>query len=401
MNPMNQMDDPALLQKQSIMASNQPSMTINQPSSMVSNQSNVMLGPSTTQQYPQLLSQLMSLSNQHWLAQALYTICEAGIPNVLGQQGSLTTLQIMQQIPQIQNRNRLEQILRFLAQHGVLLETNRNGAASFELTPMSQLLRTDVLNQPRLGSLFNMHHQMYWNSLSYMPNSIYQKNDDGLLSLANNGKSVNYLFGHNKLLAQQYQDMAASIALDTVPHLLNVFQAGWAELDQRQGTLLDMGGNQGYVPSAIRKVYPQIRAISYDFPHFIDLNKQKPVDGVEFLAGNFIDRATIPPSDITLIHNPYFNQHDQTLAPMMLALYNRLNVSGKLLHVVNALPEPGQSTQDMLPNFSLNMQAMMLGGKLRTLNEWRQIYQVAGFRMVQIFQLQDALRSYLVICEKV
>jgi len=129
------------------------------------------MGPTQQSAFPFVLGQVMAMGLQQWLPQCIFAMCKYKIPDILGQSGPMTATEISKQVG-ITNVKQIEQVLRQLAAFGVLKEIAKGGCAAFELTPLSQLMRSDVPTQPDLSCGFFCDDPHPWNSLSRLTESM-------------------------------------------------------------------------------------------------------------------------------------------------------------------------------------------------------------------------------------
>jgi hypothetical protein len=150
-------------------------------------------------------------------------------------------------------------------------------------------------------------------------------------------------------------------------------------------SMVDVGGGEGALLTAILAANPDMRGIVFDLPHVLTgatgaLQRAGVTDRCELMAGSFFE--TIPPGADAYILKSIIHDWDDAAA---LAILQRCRAavpdSGRLLlveHVLKPVNEPDPA------RFSdLNM-LVMLGGQERDPDGFEGLCAAAGFRLTAI-----------------
>jgi acetylserotonin O-methyltransferase len=169
------------------------------------------------------------------------------------------------------------------------------------------------------------------------------------------------------------------LALLSSPKVVDAFDLS------RFRRLADLGGATGHLAIAACERYPQLHALVFDLPQVVEtaraqVSKSAVASRIDVLAGNFFHDA-LPEADLFAMSRILHDWSEDKIQPLLAKIYRRLPPGGgillaeKLLHEDKASPTSAHLQ-------SLNM-LVCTEGKERTLGEYRQLLENAGFRDVQ------------------
>jgi acetylserotonin N-methyltransferase len=149
--------------------------------------------------------------------------------------------------------------------------------------------------------------------------------------------------------------------------------------------LVDLGGATGHLAIATCERFPDLRAVVFDLEEVIDAARihmsQSPAsERIGAVAGDFF-RDELPEGDLFALGRIVHDWPDERVQTLLSRIYQRLPPGGglllaeKLLHDDKSGPVSAQLQ-------SLNM-LVCTEGKERSLEEYRQLLEAAGFRDVQ------------------
>jgi acetylserotonin N-methyltransferase len=150
--------------------------------------------------------------------------------------------------------------------------------------------------------------------------------------------------------------------------------------------VLDLGGATGHLAIASCERYPQIRAIVFDLPEVIEIasdyiNKSGPLsERVSLMAGDFF-RDELPEADLIALGRILHDWPETKIGLLLKKIFHRLPSGGAILISEKLLDENKSGPATALLQ-SLNM-LVCTEGKERTLNEYRQLLEDAGFQKVE------------------
>jgi hypothetical protein len=271
----------------------------------------------------------------------------------------------------------LYRLLRLLTSAGVFGE---NEPGCFELTPISETLRTDIP-----GSR--------WAQALLLAGPAQQRSWSGLLDIIQTGKTPNgqttfqFLAKYPEEGAIFDQGMAAGSA-ETAAFVAEAYDFSTL------GILVDVGGGHGVLLRTILRANPAVRGVLFDLPNVVE-GARKHIQAADLTGrcqvtpGDFFEG--VPPGGDAYILKSVIHDWDDTRATAILRhIHGAMAPQGKLLLVEMVLPAslgraPG--TQIMARS-DINM-LVNLGGQERTDAEFSALLNSAGFRMTRIIPTQS------------
>lgn len=304
----------------------------------------------------------------YWISQALYVAAKLGLPDLL-QEGPRTADDLA---PAAQTRPRpLYRLLRALASVGVFAEDDRR---RFSLTPLADCLRSDVPGSQRAmaitaGEIF--YHA--WAELLYsvQTGNVAFEKVYGL-------PLFEYLSTHPEL-ARLFDETMVGVHGRETAAMLAVYDFS----DLR--VLADIGGGNGSVLTTVLQRYPDMRGILFDLPGVaerarVNIEAAGLANRCRVVGGSFFD--SVPgAADAYLLRHIIHDWDDEKATRILGNVHRALAPGGKLLVVESVVP-PGND-----PSFAKLLDLAMLvlpGGEERTEEEYRQLYEAAGFRLTRI-----------------
>ncbi len=150
--------------------------------------------------------------------------------------------------------------------------------------------------------------------------------------------------------------------------------------------LVDLGGATGHLAIAACERYPQLRAVVFDLPQVIESAKNhlqqaaEVAPRVDVVAGDFF-RDALPEADLFAMSRIVHDWPEEKIHPLLARIFDRLPDDGGILLAEKLLQDDktGPTSTHMQ---SLNM-LICTEGKERTLGEYRQLLENAGFRDVR------------------
>src|SRR5439155_8127989 len=150
-------------------------------------------------------------------------------------------------------------------------------------------------------------------------------------------------------------------------------------------SLVDVGGGNGSLLTAVLRRTPSLRGVLYDLPHVIERAKPNiAAAGLEArcttVAGSFFE--SVPPGhDAYLMRHIIHDWDDGKALTILRNVRRAIQPRGKLLLVESVIPPGNDASWSKL--LDLNM-LLIPGGRERTEVEYRQLYSAAGFRLTRI-----------------
>jgi hypothetical protein len=303
-----------------------------------------------------------------WISQAIYVAAKLQIADLLAE-GPRSAEELAGATGT--HGRTLYRLLRALASVGVYTEAE---PGRFGLTPLAEGLRREVPgSQWAMAVMMGEEHFRAWGDL--------------LESVRTGETAFDRIFG---------QPIFAYLAEH--PEQARLFDEAMVAIHGREtqatlaayrfdgvGTLADVGGGNGSNLIGILAAYPSMRGVLFDLPHVVEraganLRAAGLADRCEAVAGSFFDSVPVK-ADAYVLRHIIHDWDDAKSAQILRNIRQSMPEGSKLLVIEHVLP-PGD-----VPSFGklldLNM-LVMPGGVERTEDEFRQLYESAGFRLTRV-----------------
>ncbi|HLJ10103.1 MAG TPA: methyltransferase [Planctomycetaceae bacterium] len=304
----------------------------------------------------------------YWTTQAIYAAAKLGIADLLAR-GPRSSDDLAKETQA--HAPSLYRLLRGLASLGVFAD---DGAGRFSLTPVAELLRSDVPGSQRaLAIMSGEEHYQAWGALFYSVRT---------------GKTA-----FEKLYGMPVFDF-----LSKNLEQAKVFDAAMVGVHGREtaamtdaydfsgiAVLADVGGGNGSLLTTVLKKYPDMRGILYDLPGVTERAKANLkaaglAERCQVIGGSFFE--SVPKgADAYLMRHIIHDWEDERAAGILRNIHKAMNDNSRLL-VIEGIIAPGND-----PSFGKLLDLTMLtipGGKERTEDEFRKLYQAGGFQLTRI-----------------
>ena len=311
-----------------------------------------------------------------WLSRALYLAAKLGLADLL-KEGPKPSADLAQRTGT--HASSLQRMLRALASVGVFTE---DAQGRFALTPLAETLRSDVPGSLRAFTISELGEDHYpaWGEVMH--------------SVRTGEIAFDHLFGMNvwQYRAQHPEEGRifdeAMASFSSVVHAAILQSYDFSPI----GTLVDVGGGDGGLMTAILKAYPRLRGMLVDLPHVITGAQHRiAAEGLrercQVIPGDFF--TSVPSGGEAYLLKWVIHDWDQERSLTILKNCHRaMPATGKLLLVEAVIPA-GDS-----PSFhkfmDLNM-LVMTGGRERTEAEYRGLLDAAGFSLRNIIPTQSEM----------
>jgi len=312
--------------------------------------------------------QLLQMITGYWMTQSIYVAAKLGIADLVAD-GPRQVDDLARACGA--QADLLNRVLRALSSVGIF---TAHGKDSYGLTPLANLLRSDLPNTMRPQAI--MHGEEQYRAWSHVLQNV--KTGEIAFEKEYDKTYFGYLAEHpeadrvfNEAQAGYTKEVAGAVvdAYDFTPF----------------ATVVDVGA--GYGPMLLKLLgrYPHLRGILFDQPHVADaalariqaagLTGRCLAEGGDFFAA-------VPPGGDAYILSLLLHDWDEERSIAILKNIRRaIAPNGRLLVVELVLPE-GQT-----PFFGkwldLHM-AVLLGARERTANEFRDLFAASGFKLQRI-----------------
>jgi len=312
--------------------------------------------------------QLIRLVNGYWNTQMVFVAAKLGLADLVkaGPRPAADLAAATSTHPKA-----LYRLLRALASLGIFAE---DAQGRFGLTPLADLLRSDVpASQRGLAVMSGEEH--------------YRAFGDLLYSINTGNIAFDHLYGmpcfeyysrHPEQAKTFDEAMVGYHGRETLAMLDAYDFSGF-------NVLVDVGGGNGSLITAVLKKHPSLKGILYDLPGVIErargnLQAAGLAQRCQASAGNFFE-AVAPGGDAYLMRHIIHDWDDDKALRILQNIHGVIPAAGKLLLVEMIVP-PGND-----PSLAKLLDLVMLtipGGQERTEAEYRALLDRAGFRLSQI-----------------
>jgi hypothetical protein len=253
----------------------------------------------------------------------------------------------------------LYRLLRALAGAGVLREDE---GRTFALTPLGDPLRSNAPGSVQGWAAFvgRAHHREAW---THLIDSV--QTGENAYRIAHGVSAWEHRAGDPEENAA-FDRAMVSRTRAVNGSLLDAYDFG------RFGTVVDVGGGRGALLAALVEAHPSMRGVLFDQPHVVDgvdLGER-----VRVVAGSFFDEVP-EGGDAYVLKWIVHDWEDKEAAEILRVCRAAMGDRAALLVVERELGSPESMFSD------LNM-LVGPGGQERTREEFRALFQSAGFRLV-------------------
>jgi ubiquinone/menaquinone biosynthesis C-methylase UbiE len=281
----------------------------------------------------------------------------------------------------------LYRVLRLLASTGVFAET---GEGKFTLTPLSELLRSNVPNSMRDFAIMLGEDWMWhvWLELMHSVKTGEVAHDKV------QGMSSFEFFEKNEKAGRVFNRAMTNLSQMVVPAIVEAYDFSGA------AKIVDIAGGHGFLLAGILKANPQLQGVLFDLPFVIKnagelLEAEGVKDRVELVTGNFFESVTSG-ADIYMMKHIIHDWNDEQSVRILKNIHRAMNDDGKLLIVEMVVPVGNEPS----PSKMLDIEMLIMeGGKERTEKEYRELLAAANFRLTRIvpthspYSIVEAVKS--------
>lgn len=304
----------------------------------------------------------------YWTSQAIYAAAKFGIADLLtGGPKSVDELATATDTkPEL-----LYRLLRALASVGIFAEED---GKRFSLTPLAEPLSSDVAGSQRsLALMMGDDQYRAWGNLA----DTVQTGDNAYEKIF--GKPIFDHLAEQPEKARIFDDAMTGIHGRETGAILDA--CDFAGID----VIADIGGGNGSKITAILQKHPNMKGILFDLPHVVERARPKIEaaglgERCQLVTGDFF-QAVPSGADAYVMRHIIHDWKDEKSLTILRNCHAVMSPGNKLLLVESVIP-PGN---DPFMGKFLDLTMMLIpGGKERTEDEYRELYDKAGFDLVRI-----------------
>jgi O-methyltransferase domain len=291
------------------------------------------------------------------MTQALAVVCDLGIPSALA--GGPRHVDELARETRV-DADALQRVLRALASDGIFAERE---ARVFENTVASDRAGTEAWT-----SFAHLFGGVFYSALGDLPEAV--RNGETTFAERFGAAFWPWLASHPEERSEF--DRAMGGRNDRPAERLAGLEWWGGEV------VVDVGGGNGSLLLGLLRRQPNLRGIVFDLPE-TDRDESSFPDGLEFVAGDFFERA--PRGDTYLLSGILHDWNDDRAAAICRTIRTAASPGARLLIAESVIP-PGNE-----PEGAKWLDLLMLvlaGGRERTEAEWRELLGSTGFEVEQI-----------------
>jgi hypothetical protein len=318
---------------------------------------------------------MLQIVQGFWLSRAVYVAAKLGIPDLL-KDGPKSADELASAAGM--HSGSLYRVLRALDSVGVLAESADRW---FALTPLGDTLRSDAPGSLRYFAIEELgeNHYPAWEKV--------------LHSVKTGAIAFNHVYGTSKWdYMAEHPEEARIFNQAMASFSAVVAQAIVAAYDfSASSTVVDVGGGDGGLLSAILKSNPNLRGVLADLPHVSEAARRRfQAEGLasrsEILGVDFFD--AVPKGDTYMLKWIIHDWDDERSAKILKNCRSAMTVDGRIL-LIEAVIQPGSATA-FSKLMDLNM-LVMTGGRERTEAEYSALLNAAGLRLSRVVPTQTEM----------
>ena len=309
---------------------------------------------------------LMQLLAGFRYSQAIYVAARLGVPDLLAD-GPRPNDEIAREAGA--DPDTLYRLLRALAAIGVLHEDDER---RFALTPLGEPLRSDVPGSLH-GWVLLIGRPFLWRSWANLEHSI-RTGENAFRAL--HGTDIWEWRADRPEESAVFDGAMRALTGASNRAVLEAYDLG------RFGTIVDVGGGNGAFLAAILEAHPAVRGVLFDQAHVID--GAGPVltdvaDRVSIVAGSFFD--SVPRGgDAYILKWIVHDWEDEQAIALLRVCRAAMSTEATLLVIERILAPPNEGPEGKFSD--LNM-LVLPGGRERTEDEYRDLFERAGLRLTR------------------
>jgi hypothetical protein len=312
----------------------------------------------------QVLNQIFGGS---WITQGIYVAAELGIADLLAD-GPLSAAELAQKTNT--HGRSLYRLLRALAGVGFFAQDSHR---RFSLTPMAELLRSDVAESQR--SFAMMIGAEFYETWGMLLHSV-RTGEQGFFKRFGM-PFFQYMTAHPERHSIYDAAMVGVHGVETEP-MLDAYDFSLFR------SVVDVGGGHGLVLAAILNRHPAIQGILFDLPAVAEraraMSTSSGLSGrYEIVGGDFFSSVPVG-ADAYLLRHIIHDWEDNEAIAILGKCREAMPPEGKVLVVETVIP-PGNE-----PCFGkwLDLMMLLVGGCERTEEEYSRLFSEAGLKLNRV-----------------
>lgn len=318
-----------------------------------------------------LAAQMQRLVNGYQVSQSIHVAATLGIADVL-RDGARTSDSVAEAVGA--HPQSLFRLFRALASVGILRELD---ARRFELTPLGELLRSDV-HDSIVGWAAFIGRPAHWQAWGDLAHSV--KTGENAFEHVHGIDVWSYRSRHPEENAVFDRAMTALARRST--------RAVLAALDfARFETIADVGGGNGALLAAILAENPGVQGVLFDLPHVVAgaspiLESAGVADRCRVVGGSFFEGVP-EGADAYLLSRIIHDWDDADAIRILTGVRRAVTDDGRVLLVERVLAPPNEGWDAKFSDLNMLVAA---GGIERTPAEFAELLDRSGLQLTEIVE---------------
>src|SRR5438105_2095719 len=319
--------------------------------------------------------QMYDMLNAHMLVQALHVAATLRIADLLAE-GPRTVDELAK--ASSSHTASLYRLLRMLTGAGVFAE---EAPGRFKLTPLASTLRTDTPESVRDWALF-IAAPPVWAAWGNLLHSV--QTGESAFEHSFGMRLFSYMTDHPDLGAAYNNWMAKQSELQN-----GAILASYDFSAHRK--VVDVGGGQGATLAAILEANPHVTGVLFDLPQVVSkvTLSESIAQHSEIVGGDMLE--SLPAGgDVYIFKRVLMDWSDEVAARALRNCRDAMAEHGKVLVIEPIVPEGNEPSVSKV--LDMTMLVMQGGGRMRTQDEHRALFEAAGLELTRVIHTPSPLR---------
>lgn len=308
---------------------------------------------------------MMQLCGGHWVSQCLSVVAQLGVADELAD-GPRPIGEIAKAVEA--HEDSLYRVMRALADLEVFeeLEDRR-----FALTDLSQHLRTGVEGTLRHWAI--VHGLPPWRQMWTDLIGTVRTGTPACERVLNKGPFE--ILSDNPEWGRIFNAAMKEVSSGFTAAVLAAYDFSPFK------TVVDVGGGNGALISAVLAKNPEVRGILFDLPNVVEsapstLEEAGVADRCEIVGGSFFD--SVPSGgDAYILSHVIHDWNDEKAAQILGNIRKAINEDGRLLLVEDVLPDKVEPSHAK----AIDLEMLQIGGRERTGKEFAKLFESTRFEL--------------------
>lgn len=321
---------------------------------------------------------LVQMITGSWVSHAVSAAARLGVADVL-KDGPKSSEELAPAVGV--DARALYRLLRALTSVGLFVEDEDS---RFSLTPLGTYLRSDVPGSLRAAALYFGSEELSraWSHLSHSVQTGHPAFDHVF------GMGSFEYFAHHPEIGRVFNEAMTGLARQRAAAVVAAYDFSGLR------KIVDVGGGQGELLTAVLKAHPTITGVLFDLPATITSAQQNIAAAdltgrCTLMAGDFF--VAVPSGgDAYVLSTVIHDWLDDKATVILQNCHRAMGKNGRLLLIERVLPSRVERSATLHPYTSLaDLMMMVIGGQERTEAEFCALYAHAGFTLTRVIPTQS------------